>query len=510
MAAAVALLSPAAAGARAHAPGTVAVGYATRAALRALVERTHARVVRELPQLRAAELAPRGPAAAFARAAARSRGIRYAEPALPRLAAAEPALAPSLAGTPDFEWQFAATHEDTVPDAVARGAAAITIAVVDTGADLTAPDLAAKAPLTYNAVTGGTDVTDRSGHGTFVASLAAGSVTNGDGIAGFGGDARLLVVDASRSGETFTDVDEANAITWAVDHGARIVNLSFGGSTTSRTERDAVDYAVAHGALLVAAAGNEAQRGNPVEYPAALLQPVSSKGVGGVGLSVGASTSTGTRAPFSNTGGYISLAAPGVDVLGAVASTSSGGDYPRLSLTGATGGLYGLGSGTSYATPEVAGAAALVWAANPALTAQAVAAILKQTASNGGTWNPETGWGVINVAAAVARAAGAPAPKVQARVELRVRRTGRRVSLSWTGAGASTYRLAVAEDGHAARTLLAGATTEMSYSLLPGHVYVFTVAAVDGGGATLATSTPLRVKISRPVAVRAAAGRRPH
>ena len=67
-------------------------------------------------------------------------------------------------------------------------------------------------------------------------------------------------------------------------------------------------------------------------------------------------------------------------------------------------GLYGYASGTSFAAPEVAGAAALVWAANPSLTAREVAQILKETASGHGTWTPELGYGVIDVAAAVARA----------------------------------------------------------------------------------------------------------
>ncbi len=123
-------------------------------------------------------------------------------------------------------------------------------------------------------------------------------MTNGDGIAGFGGDAQLLVVKAGPGDGTFTDVDEAAGITYAIDHGARIINLSFGGAGTTSIERNAVRYAIDHGALVVAAAGNEFGRGNPVEYPAALLQPVGSDGAGGAGLSVGASTQTGHAGPF--------------------------------------------------------------------------------------------------------------------------------------------------------------------------------------------------------------------
>src|SRR6185503_12092138 len=98
-------------------------------------------------------------------------------------------------------------------------------AVIDTGADVTAPDLGAKAPLTYSIRSRSADVADANGHGTFVAALAAGSSTNGDGIAGVGGEARLMVVQAGSASGAFTDVDEAAAIVYAVDHGARILNL---------------------------------------------------------------------------------------------------------------------------------------------------------------------------------------------------------------------------------------------------------------------------------------------
>jgi subtilisin family serine protease len=240
-------------------------------------------------------------------------------------------------------------------------------------------------------------VTDTLGHGTFVSSLAAGSVDNGVGISGFGGDAQLLVVQAIDREGYVTDVDEAAAIVYAVRHGAKIINLSIGGSESSGLERRTIRWAAAHGVLVVAAAGNEHDDGNLPEYPAALLQPLGSNGRGGIGLAVGATSMDGRRAYFSNTGSYLSLAAPGYNVF---AAESAVAPWPRAQLPWASPGFYGWASGTSFSSPEVAGAAALVWAANPKLTAQQVAWVLKQSA-DGDTWNRELGWGRLDAAAAV-------------------------------------------------------------------------------------------------------------
>jgi serine protease len=310
----------------------------------------------------------------------------------------EPALVPAGGLVP--EWQWPATRSDLVPAWVQRAASRITIAVVDTGFDPNAPDLRAKQPTVFD-VTGG-DGVDVVGHGTFVASIAAGSVTNGDGIAGFGGDARLLVAKASRgTSSVFTDSDEATAIRWAVDHGAQIVNLSLGGTTSSAVEQAAVQHAIDRGVLLVAAAGNNA--GSTRTYPAALL--------GTHGLAVGASTRDGVRAPFSSAGAFVSVAAPGVSVLGALASTAPASRQSRFPLRGASG-LYGLDSGTSVSAPQVAGAAALVWAANPGLTRDEVVATIERTASGRGVRTPGLGYGILDVAAAVtgASTSARPAP----------------------------------------------------------------------------------------------------
>ena len=382
--------------------GSAVVSYTSETALRRALARHPAHIVRRIPALRVAEVRPAADLARFALELAREPGITHVERTTSRHSRAEP----SLAASPDnaLQWQYAATHADVIPEAVTQAAAELTIAVIDTGADLAAPDLAAKAPLSYSVRTKRAAVTDPNGHGTFVASLAAGSSSNGEGIAGVSGDAHLLVVEAADRHGSFTDLDEAAAIVYAVDHGARIINLSLGGPTTSTTERRAIDYAVSKGALLVAAIGNSHGGGNPVEYPAALLQP-SARAVSAVAVSRSARRRGPVHArSFSNTGTHISLAAPGEGVFGAVSAASPASRYPRVSLPGSAAGLYGYANGTSFAAPQVAGAAALVWAANPHLRASEVAAILKHTASGGGKWSPQLGWGVLDVAAAVARA----------------------------------------------------------------------------------------------------------
>jgi subtilisin family serine protease len=466
--------------ARAPAPHLYNVGYASRAALPSIAAR--ADVIRSVPAIRVAEV--RVPNAARARDLRRLPGIRFVQGIVPRDSAVEPALLTPPGLDAPYEWQYAATHEDLVPQAALRAAADVTIAVIDTGADLSAPDLAAKSPRAFNIHALNADVRDVNGHGTFVSSLAAGSVTNGDGIAGFGGDAKLLVVKASRSDGTLSDVDEANAIVYAVDHGARIINLSVGGPDTSLTERRGIQYAVDHDVLVVAAAGNEYQDGNPAEYPATLLQPVGSDGRGGVGLSVGASTTSGSRAFFSNAGSELSLVAPGDNVFGDVSSLASTIDYPRADLPGSAAGSYGFASGTSFSAPEVAGVAALVLGTNPLLHASQVADILKATASGHGQWHPAVGFGVVDAAAAVARAAGTSV------LTLDGTRIRGRLELRWFSPNAASYRVSVRTDGASARVVLTATTkTAAAFVLRRGHRYVFTVTGFDGSGAETAAAS---------------------
>ena len=192
------------------------------------------------------------------------------------------------------------------------------------------------------------------------------------------------------AGGTFSDVDEAAAIVYAVDHGAKIINLSIGGEGNSAARERARRVRRQPQRLARRRRGERVRGRQPGRVPGRALQPVGSKGQGGFGLAVAATTMSGKRASFSNTGTQISLAAPGDNVFGAVAAGSSRRYWPRYALPGSSSGLYGWSSGTSFSTPQVAGAAALVWAANPGLTAQQVAGILKATASGRGRWNPRS------------------------------------------------------------------------------------------------------------------------
>jgi subtilisin family serine protease len=514
LAAAVLLVPSALSSASSETRSTAVVTYRSHAALKRALKRFPARIVRRLPDVRAVEVRPHDPAA-FGGIASLP-GIVSVDAPSRRFSASEPGLTAMYSAGVPYQWEYTSTRSNAVPDAVLRAASSVTIAVVDTGADVTAPDLAAKEPTTYNIFNQGTDVRDFHGHGTFVASLAGGSVTNSEGIAGFGGDAKLLLIQTGRADGAFTDVDEADAIVYAVNHGAKVINLSIGGIETSAVERKALEYAAAHEVLVVAAAGNEFEEGNPVEYPAALLQPVGSNGRGGWGLSVGASTKFGTRASFSNTGSWISLAAPGENVFGALSSYSKARDWPRYELPGSTHGLYGWASGTSFSSPQVAGAAALVWAANPSLTRDQVAWILKRTASGDGRWTKKLGYGILDVGRAVAtatnggnvvppaRAAAAlkligPRLRVAKRVRIRVQGllhsklpaispAGRRVSLQVRRHG-KWYRVA------RARTK-AGGKVVLRQRLRPGR-YVLRVKYAGAPELESASSRPFVMKVPK-------------
>lgn len=246
------------------------------------------------------------------------------------------------------------------------GAAAIKVAVLDTGIDTTHPDLRGRvASYTHP----GTKPADFIGHGTHVSGIIAASANNRVGIVGICNAAlhiwKVFGDEPASDGEYYVDeLLYQRALNAARNAGARVVNLSIGGTQRSRTEELLFRRLIASGATVAAAMGNEYLEGNPVEYPAAYPGVVA----------VGAIDETGRRAVFSNTGRHIALSAPGTNILSALPMRPSKA-RPRDQTK------YAAWSGTSMATPHVSAAAALLAARNPDWTPEQVAQRLKATAT---------------------------------------------------------------------------------------------------------------------------------
>ncbi|MFG3420014.1 type VII secretion-associated serine protease mycosin [Micromonospora sp. NPDC049460] len=283
-------------------------------------------------------------------------------------------------------------HQRYAPERLAPLAtgAGVTVAVVDSGVDRRHPQLAGR-------VLDGTDLLDPggdggrdcAGHGTGVASIIAASPRDGVAFHGLAPGARILpvrvseqqVVEGRESGRTVSAEDFARAIRWAVDHDADVLNLSVVLYADNPAVRAAVGYAVERDVVVVAAAGNLHDSGDPRPYPAAY------DGV----LGVGAIGADGARSPFSQTGPYVDLVAPGSDVLMA-----------------APGQGHHRAEGTSYAAPFVAATAALLRQYRPELSAAQVAQRIVASAdpAPGGGGGGGYGAGVLNPYRAVTETGG--------------------------------------------------------------------------------------------------------
>ncbi|MGQ9928625.1 MAG: S8 family peptidase [Chloroflexaceae bacterium] len=296
-------------------------------------------------------------------------GVAYAEPNRIRRISRTP-------NDPAFPQQWG-LYNIQAPEAwtITTGGPAV-VAVLDSGVDGEHPDLAGKVLPGYNALDSSANTRDDNGHGTAVAGLIAANTDNGAGIAGLCWECRVLpvkVVDALGVGD---DAGLARGILWAANNGARVINMSLGGEGDSRLLREAIDYAAGRGIVLVAASGNERQAGNPVTYPAAYPDVIA----------VGATGNDDSVTAFSNTGDYLDLAAPGVGL-----------------WTTLPGGNYGPPNGTSFSSPYVAAAAALVLSQRPDLGRADVRCILEASADDRGPpgKDSEYGWGRLNVFRAV-------------------------------------------------------------------------------------------------------------
>jgi len=250
----------------------------------------------------------------------------------------------------------------------------------------------------WNFVAGDNRPWDYDGHGTFVTGIIA-ARHNDVGIAGIIPNARIMVLKGIGNFGTTRASWLAEAIIYAVDNGAKIINLSVGGPHESKMEQAALEYARQKGVLVVAAAGNSG-----VE-----LKDFGPGGHDSV-LTVGATHVDNLAADFSNFGDQVDLVAPGVDVL-SLRARGTDVNYRPWQDDSYKLGAYLVGddkrymhaSGTSFSTPIVSATAALVLGNNPKLTATQLTSIITQTATDIGTpgRDPRSGNGIINARAAL-------------------------------------------------------------------------------------------------------------
>ncbi|HET9736977.1 MAG TPA: S8 family serine peptidase [Solirubrobacteraceae bacterium] len=350
-------------------PATWLIGAAPGRQADSIVERHGGRKVSD----RGTYVVARGRARRLARVLRAAGLYRFAEPDRPLTRAQAPPGGDDVAAT---DWRPVINPPAVVPS-LANGPLT---AVIDDAVDAGHPDLAGVS------VARNTTVADW--HGTAVASLVGGRA-NGIGMVGVLPGAPLLSI-----GTTFTSADVVGAIAHAVDAGARIVSMSFGSPIPSFAEYREIAYAVSQGVLPVAAAGNDRQSqlpdgtSNPVQFPAALPHV----------LSVASMGPSGASSSFSTSNGAVDVSAPGEAVLAAVPASMD----PDGNADG-----YARVDGTSFAAPIVSGAAAWLLAARPRLQAVQAADLLRETARNIGDrgWDPDSGYGRIDLRAALARAA---------------------------------------------------------------------------------------------------------
>ncbi len=245
-----------------------------------------------------------------------------------------------------------------------KSSPSVGIAIVDTGIDQSNEDLKGKIVANHNCTDSPT-VDDLFGHGTHVAGIAASETNNGVGVAGVGYNASLINAKALGDDGSGYYSWLANCIIWSADNGASVINMSLGGPYPSQTLENAVNYAWNKGVVVVAAAGN-----NNSPYP---FYPAYYSHV----IAVAATDINDSRASFSNFGRWVAVAAPGVSVYSTLP------DHPNaIGMEN-----YGYLSGTSMASPHVAGLAGLLFGINGMTNTAAVNDI-----ESGADYIPGTGF----------------------------------------------------------------------------------------------------------------------
>ena len=252
----------------------------------------------------------------------------------------------------------------------------VVVAVLDTGVQTSHPDYVGKLVPGWNTVTSkSNDVNDVHGHGTRVSGSIGAATDNAEGIAAVGWNARLMpirITDDNGNGSRVSDF--ANGLVWAADNGAHVASISYIAWPYSSVQ-SAARYLRGKGGLVFSSAGNGGTDLGHAATPDIIV--------------VAATSSSDSRASWSNFGKYIDIAAPGVSIL--TTNLWSG---------------YTTGSGTSHAAPVAAAVAALVMSANPELAPAQIEQILFESAEDLGAagWDPLFGWGRVNAGRAVSMA----------------------------------------------------------------------------------------------------------
>jgi hypothetical protein len=363
-----------------------------------------------------------------------------------------------------FTWAYGAVH---APEAIAAagGGSSREVAVIDTGVDVGHPDLAGRLGPGFDTASGGSDVHDILGHGTFVTGLISAIGDNGIGGRGVAGATITVPIRASLDGG-FTVGDVLRALDYAIRTHADVANLSLAGATLTRSQSRALAVAFLNDVLPVAASGNHGTR--VLEFPAAGIG--GKRGRRGIGLSVAAVRPDGRHAAFSTFNDYVSVAAPGADQTGCsegVFSTIPHDSAQTLwddsrscsRVFAGPGGRWAYAEGTSFAAPIAAGIAALVWQVQTKLASEQVADVIVRSAHQtigGKRWNQLVGSGLVDGRAAtrLARTYDVRAPKLRARarrrsdttVGVRLRRTRDRTNHGHELAKHLSYAVLVSRD----------------------------------------------------------------